>query len=65
MLVEACCDVTVVPAETSAQDVMSLKPDGVFLSNGPGDPEAVTFAQEHIRRLLGGCLSSASAWDTN
>ena len=47
------CDVTVVPAETSAEDVMSLNPDGVFLSNGPGDPEAVTYAQEHIRRLLG------------
>jgi carbamoyl-phosphate synthase small subunit len=53
MLVGSGCDVTVVPAETSAEDVMSLKPDGVFLSNGPGDPEAVTYAQEHIRRLLG------------
>ncbi len=53
MLVDSGCDVTVVPAETSAEDVMSLKPDGVFLSNGPGDPEAVTYAQEHIRRLLG------------
>jgi carbamoyl-phosphate synthase small subunit len=53
MLVSSGCDVTVVPAETSAEDVMSLKPDGVFLSNGPGDPEAVTYAQEHICRLLG------------
>jgi carbamoyl-phosphate synthase small subunit len=53
MLVGSGCDVTVVPAETSAEDVMSFKPDGVFLSNGPGDPEAVTYAQEHIRRLLG------------
>ncbi len=53
MLVASGCDVTVVPAETSAEDVLSLNPDGVFLSNGPGDPEAVTYAQEHIRRLLG------------
>jgi carbamoyl-phosphate synthase small subunit len=47
------CKVTVVPAETSADDVMALKPDGVFLSNGPGDPEPCTYAQENIRRLLG------------
>ncbi len=53
MLVNSRCEVTVVPAETSAEDVMSLKPDGVFLSNGPGDPEAVGYAHEHIRRLLG------------
>jgi len=53
MLVGSCCDVTVVPAETSAEDVMAYKPDGVFLSNGPGDPEAVGYAQENIRRLLG------------
>ncbi|MGA2991222.1 MAG: glutamine-hydrolyzing carbamoyl-phosphate synthase small subunit [Candidatus Korobacteraceae bacterium] len=53
MLVGSGCEVTVVPAETSPEDVMSLKPDGVFLSNGPGDPEAVKYAQEHIRRLLG------------
>jgi len=53
MLVDRCCDVTVVPAETSAEDVMALRPDGVFLSNGPGDPEAVGYAQQNIRRLLG------------
>lgn len=53
MLVGSGCDVTVVPAETSADDVMALKPDGIFLSNGPGDPEAVGYAQENIRRLLG------------
>ncbi|HWC17319.1 MAG TPA: glutamine-hydrolyzing carbamoyl-phosphate synthase small subunit [Terriglobales bacterium] len=53
MLVDQGCNVTVVPAETSAQDVLSLKPDGVFLSNGPGDPEPVTYAQENIRKLAG------------
>jgi carbamoyl-phosphate synthase small subunit len=47
------CKVTVVPAETNAEDVLSLNPDGVFLSNGPGDPEPCTYAQENIRRLMG------------
>jgi len=47
------CKVTVVPAETSAEDVVTLKPDGVFLSNGPGDPEPCTYAHENIRRLMG------------
>ena len=49
-LVGECCRVTVVPATTSAEDVLALKPDGVFLSNGPGDPEPVTYAQESIRK---------------
>ena len=40
LLAEAGCDVTVVPATTTAEDIMALKPDGVFLSNGPGDPAA-------------------------
>jgi carbamoyl-phosphate synthase small subunit len=53
MLVDQGCNVTVVPAETSAEDVLSLKPDGVFLSNGPGDPEPVTYAQQNIRNLAG------------
>ncbi len=53
MLVDQGCNVTVVPAETSAEDVLSLKPDGVFLSNGPGDPEPVTYAQQAIRELTG------------
>ena len=44
---------TVVPARTSATDVLALKPDGVFLSNGPGDPEPVGYAIENIRKLLG------------
>ena len=45
--------VTVVPAKTSAEDVLALNPDGVFLSNGPADPAAVTYAIENIRKLLG------------
>src|SRR3974377_1257130 len=48
-LVGEGCSVTVVPATTSADDVLAMKPDGVFLSNGPGDPEPVTSAQESIR----------------
>ncbi len=43
--------VTVVPASTSVEDVLALEPDGVFLSNGPGDPEAVTYAPPAIREL--------------
>ncbi len=53
MLSNEGCRVTVVPAETTAEDVLSLKPDGIFLSNGPGDPEPVTYAQENIRKLAG------------
>jgi carbamoyl-phosphate synthase small subunit len=45
--------VRVVPAKTPAKDVLALKPDGVFLSNGPADPAAVTYAIEAIRALLG------------
>jgi carbamoyl-phosphate synthase small subunit len=45
--------VTVVPAQTSAREVLKLAPDGVFLSNGPGDPAAVTYAVKTIERLLG------------
>ncbi len=47
------CDVKVVPATTSAEDVLEMNPDGVFLSNGPGDPEPLHYAQENIRNLLG------------
>lgn len=47
------CRVTVVPAETSAQDVLDMQPDGVFLSNGPGDPAAVTYAVDSTKALLG------------
>ena len=53
MLTREGCTVTVVPAETSAEDVLSLKPDGVFLSNGPGDPEPVDYAVKAIRDMLG------------
>jgi carbamoyl-phosphate synthase small subunit len=53
LLVDNHCEVTVVPAKTSAEDVLALKPDGVFLSNGPGDPEPVTYAIENIRKLMG------------
>ena len=50
---EAGCHVTVVPAQTSAAAVMELAPDGVFLSNGPGDPDAIAYAPETIRALAG------------
>jgi carbamoyl-phosphate synthase small subunit len=53
LLVDHGCDVTVVPAQTPAEDVFALKPDGVFLSNGPGDPEPIHYAVENIRKLLG------------
>jgi len=53
LLVDHHCDVTVVPAKTSAEDVLALKPNGVFLSNGPGDPEPCTYAIENIRQLTG------------
>lgn len=53
MLAKEGCRVTVVPAKTSADDVLALNPDGVFLSNGPGDPEPVTYAHDNIRRLMG------------
>ena len=50
------CRVTVVPAKTTAARVRELKPDGVFLSNGPGDPAAVTYAIDTIRELADGSL---------
>jgi carbamoyl-phosphate synthase small subunit len=52
-LVDAGCRLTVVPATTSAEAILARKPDGVFLSNGPGDPAAVTYLIETIRGLLG------------
>ncbi|UTA47033.1 glutamine-hydrolyzing carbamoyl-phosphate synthase small subunit [Simiduia sp. 21SJ11W-1] len=52
MLVDRGCDLTVVPAQTTAEDVLALKPDGVFLSNGPGDPEPCDYAIEAITQLL-------------
>lgn len=47
------CDVEVVPAKTPADTVLAKKPDGVFLSNGPGDPAPVTYAAENVKKLLG------------
>ena len=52
-LAAAGCRLTVVPASTSAEDVLALRPDGVFLSNGPGDPEPLETPVDNIRRLLG------------
>ena len=51
-LADSDCRVTVVPATTSAEEVMALLPDGVFLSNGPGDPEPCEYAIEAIRTLI-------------
>ena len=53
LFIDHGCEVVVVPAQTPAEDVLSLKADGVFLSNGPGDPEPATYAVENIRKLLG------------
>ena len=53
MLSREGCRVTVVPAETTAEDALALKPDGVFLSNGPGDPEPVDYAVKAIRNMMG------------
>ncbi|MDL5599523.1 glutamine-hydrolyzing carbamoyl-phosphate synthase small subunit [Bacillus subtilis] len=52
MLVERGCRVTVVPAQTPAADVLALNPDGVFLSNGPGDPEPCDYAIKAIKEVL-------------
>ena len=52
LLREQGCAVTVVPAATPASEVLGLAPDGVFLSNGPGDPEPCSYAQNAIRELL-------------
>ncbi|TVT90257.1 glutamine-hydrolyzing carbamoyl-phosphate synthase small subunit [Pseudomonas sp. RGB] len=52
MLVERGCRVTVVPAQTPASDVLALQPDGVFLSNGPGDPEPCDYAIKAIKEVL-------------
>ena len=52
-LVQGGCDLTVVPASTGAEEVLARNPDGVFLSNGPGDPEPLAYAAVNIRKLLG------------
>jgi len=51
-LVEAGCNVTVVPADTEAEKVLELNPDGIFLSNGPGDPEGVPYVAQNVKKLL-------------
>jgi carbamoyl-phosphate synthase small subunit len=53
MLTRENCRVTVVPAKTSAADVLAMQPDGVFFSNGPGDPEPLEYAVENVRALQG------------
>ena len=52
ILAEHGCRLTVVPATTPAEDVLAMNPDGVFLSNGPGDPEPCTYAIEAVRKIL-------------
>jgi carbamoyl-phosphate synthase small subunit len=52
-LARSGCNIRIVPAETGVEDVLALRPDGVFLSNGPGDPAPLGYAIETVRRLLG------------
>ncbi len=52
MLVDRGCHLTVVPAQTPASEVLAMNPDGIFLSNGPGDPEPCTYAIEAIQQIL-------------
>ncbi|MBV9105094.1 MAG: glutamine-hydrolyzing carbamoyl-phosphate synthase small subunit [Verrucomicrobia bacterium] len=49
------CKVTVVPATTRAEDVLAMKPDGIFLSNGPGDPGALSHLSDEVKKLFGRC----------
>ena len=53
MLTHYGCDVTVVPANTTAEEALAMNPDGILLSNGPGDPEAVTYGIDNIKKLIG------------
>ena len=53
LLSNAGCELTVFPASIKAEDILSFEPDGVFLSNGPGDPLAVTYGIETVKKLLG------------
>jgi carbamoyl-phosphate synthase small subunit len=54
LLADRGCKLTVVPAQTSARDALALRPDGVFLSNGPGDPEPCDYAIAAIREIVDG-----------
>jgi len=56
------CDLRVFPAGTCADEVLAWHPDGIFLSNGPGDPEPVAYAVDTVKALLGKSPYSASAW---
>ena len=51
-LAESGCQVKVVPAAMAAEDVLAMNPDGIFLSNGPGDPDAVPYAKENVQKLI-------------
>ena len=53
LLSDVGCELTVFPASIKAEDILSFEPDGVFLSNGPGDPLAVTYGIETVKKLLG------------
>jgi len=53
ILKDSNCEVTVFPAQTSAKEILDFNPDGIFLSNGPGDPSAVTYGIEMVKSLLG------------
>ena len=66
MLAERGCEVTVVPAQTPAAEVLAMHPDGVFLSNGPGDPAPCDYAIAAIREFIARRFRpSASAWATS
>ncbi|SPW47927.1 carbamoyl phosphate synthase small subunit [Escherichia coli] len=52
MLVDRGCRLTIVPAQTSAEDVLKMNPDGIFLSNGPGDPAPCDYAITAIQKFL-------------
>ena len=60
-LVDVGCRVTVVPASADSKEIMGCKPDGLFISNGPGDPEPVTYVQKTLRDLSANYRCSASA----
>ena len=53
LLINSGCSVTVVPADTKAEDVLSMNPDGILLSNGPGDPEGVPYVIGECKKLIG------------
>ena len=52
-LTDLGCKITVVPSKTEPRDVLAMEPDGIFLSNGPGDPEGVAYAIENVNKLIG------------